>query len=95
MRRWFHRRRGALLTCHEVAALLQSYLDGETDEVTVGRVRRHLVDCRRCGMEEATYVALKESLARRAAPDAEALERLRAFAERLAEHPPADEAGPA
>lgn len=95
MRRWLRRRRGTMASCHEVAAVLQAYLDGETDDVTAARVRRHLADCRRCGMEEATYVALKESLARRAALDEDALERLRAFGEQLAQRPRTDDVGPA
>jgi anti-sigma factor RsiW len=95
MRRWVRRRRETMLTCHEVAAVLQPYIDGETDDVTAARVRRHLTDCRRCGMEEATYLALKESLARRSAPDAAALERLRAFGAQVAEDPPTGDVAPA
>lgn len=95
MRTWVRRLRRSMLTCHEVAAVLQPYIDGETDDVTAARVRRHLADCRRCGMEEATYAALKAAIARRASLDAEALERLRAFSAGLVEHPPTGEVAPA
>lgn len=95
MRRWVRWRRRTTLSCEEVAAVLQSYVDGETDDVTAARVRRHLVDCRRCGMEEATYLALKASIARRSDLDDEALDRLRTFASGLASGAAADESGTA
>lgn len=67
-----------------VARVLQSYVDGETDEVTARRVAAHLEDCRRCGLEAALYREIKNSLARREAPDQDAVARLRAFGESLA-----------
>lgn len=69
--------------CVRVARVLQSYLDGETDEVTARRVAAHLEDCRRCGLEATTYRQVKEALARREAPDTEVVARLRDFGESL------------
>ncbi|THA27930.1 zf-HC2 domain-containing protein [Streptomyces sp. RKND-216] len=67
------------MNCLQVTRVLQAYLDGEADEVTARRVARHLEDCRRCGLEAATYHEIKRALARRGTPDEEALERLRGF----------------
>jgi len=88
---------GEEATCAEVARVLQSYLDGQVDEVTARRVARHLEACRRCGLEAHTYESIKEALARRKADvDAEALERLLSFGERLVEEgPPREAEGPA
>jgi anti-sigma factor RsiW len=74
-----------MASCMQVMRVLQSYLDGHTDEVTARRVANHLDACRRCGLEAATYRELKASLARRAAPpDQAAVDRLRAFGTALA-----------
>ena len=74
-----------MASCMQVMRVLQSYLDGHTDEVTARRVANHLDACRRCGLEAATYREIKASLARRAAtPDSDAVERLRAFGTALA-----------
>jgi len=75
--------------CLRVTRALQSYLDGEVDEVTSATVAKHLEECRRCGLEASTYRAIK-SATTDAGPDvapvdAEAIERLRRFAEDLAE----------
>lgn len=85
MREWIRRRRsGREATCAEVVAVLQTYLDGQVDDLTARRVRRHLDRCRRCGLEAETYQAIKEALARRGSPiDPLALERLKAFGEAL------------
>lgn len=89
---WWRRMRGSRdeASCHEVARVLQSYLDGNVDELTARRVARHLEICRRCGLEAETYTRIKESLARRGGVDPEAVERLRAFGARLAESGPDD-----
>jgi anti-sigma factor RsiW len=72
--------------------VLQSYLDGHTDEVTARRVATHLEACRRCGLEAATYREMKASLGRRAPQVAvETLERLRAFGQALAVRPVGDD----
>lgn len=73
----------------QVAHVLQSYLDGETDEVTARRVAAHLKDCRRCGLEVSVYREIHNALARRTEPDAAAVERLRAFGESLLRNPTA------
>jgi anti-sigma factor RsiW len=73
-----------MASCMQVMRVLQSYLDGQTDEVTAQRVAAHLDACRRCGLEAATYREIKASLARRATPvDPDAVDRLRAFGARL------------
>jgi anti-sigma factor RsiW len=74
-----------MASCMQAMRVLQSYLDGHTDELTTRRVAAHLDACRRCGLEAATYRELKASLARRAAPpDRATLDRLRAFGAALA-----------
>ncbi len=40
--------------CHEVAAVLQAYLDGELGEDEAGRVAEHLQHCQRCDIEAST-----------------------------------------
>ena len=75
-----------MASCMEVMRVLQSYLDGHTDEVTTRRVANHLDACRRCGLEAATYREIKAALERRSAQlDPGALERLRTFGAHLAE----------
>jgi anti-sigma factor RsiW len=77
--------------CRQVALVLQSYLDGEVDAGTAGRVHDHLEECRRCGLEATTYRAIKDAIpmaaadsAQPAAPvDPDALHRLRTFADDL------------
>jgi len=72
-------------SCVRVARTLQRYLDGDLDEATRGRIAAHLGLCRRCGLDEQAYRAIKDSLARHGAVlPAEALERLRAFAAEIA-----------
>jgi anti-sigma factor RsiW len=71
-------------SCIKVMGILQSYLDGHTDEVTARRVANHLEACRRCGLEAATYRELKASLARQVPHvDADTVRRLRAFGQAL------------
>ncbi|MEJ1199324.1 MULTISPECIES: zf-HC2 domain-containing protein [unclassified Streptomyces] len=69
---------------------LQSYLDGETDEITARRFAAHLEDCRRCGLEASVYQEIHNALARREEPDTDALGRLRVFGESLLSDPPAE-----
>ncbi|MBW3669188.1 MAG: zf-HC2 domain-containing protein [Actinobacteria bacterium] len=91
MKGWIRRREA---TCAEVAQVLQRYLDGQVDDLTARRVRRHLDHCRRCGLELETYQAIKVALARRGERvDPEAVERLRAFGERLAERGLGEDSG--
>ena len=78
--------------CLRVTRVLQSYLDGEADAPTSAMVAQHLEECRRCGLEASTYRAIKvantETGPDVAPVDAEAVERLRRFAEQLSEQPP-------
>ena len=75
--------------CLRVTRVLQSYLDGEVDEVTSAIVAKHLEQCRRCGLEASTYRAIKSAITEAgpdvAPVDAAAIERLRRFAEDLAD----------
>ena len=89
--RWWRRDE---LRCKEVGRVLQSYLDGELDELLARRVARHLEVCRRCGMSAETYAEIKRALRRSAGSLPEdAVGRLRAFGEQLAEGwvPPGEE----
>ncbi len=71
-------------SCMQTMRVLQSYLDGHTDQVTARRVAAHLEACRRCGLEAATYTEIKSALARRSlALDDEVLARLRGFGNNL------------
>ncbi|WP_454853638.1 anti-sigma factor family protein [Promicromonospora soli] len=83
---------GSLPGCRQVARDLQAYLDGELDADRARPVAEHLADCRRCGLEASTYEAIRVALAAiraRSGPVADdAVERLRAFADRLAEARP-------
>lgn len=72
------------LECHEVARVLQQYLDGELDTTMTQAVAAHLEDCRRCGMEAATYERLKARLADLSSPvEDDAIQRLRDFVDGL------------
>jgi anti-sigma factor RsiW len=94
MRFSLFRRANRPLSCHQVAERLQAYLDDEIDDLTARRIAHHLEDCRRCGLELSVYTEIKQSLSSRGAPvDRSAVERLRAFGERLAEEGPAEEPG--
>jgi anti-sigma factor RsiW len=73
------------MTCEEVGAWLQHYLDHELDERRSGRLAAHLEDCRRCGLEAETYERIKHSLAdARSVVPTDAITRLREFGERIA-----------
>jgi predicted anti-sigma-YlaC factor YlaD len=72
--------------CREVAAVLQSYLDGELPASEVDRVAEHLEHCERCGIERDVYDRVKRSLGALATrPDRDAVARLRSFAEAIPE----------
>ena len=76
-------RRG--LSCQEVLEVLQSYLDGETDEETARKVLDHLDRCERCDHETHVYQRIKVSLSRREiAVDPDVLSALTRFGERVA-----------
>ncbi len=84
MRRWWPRGGKGEATCREVARVLQSYLDGEVDDLTARRVARHLEVCRRCGLEASAYAEIKRAMRKRGALDQVMVQRLRAFAEEVA-----------
>ena len=74
-----------MLSCRQVGKVLQSFLDGELDEMTAEKVEMHLDMCRRCGMESDVYRQIKESLAHAQGDVPEiALRRLRHFGQQLA-----------
>lgn len=91
LRRLWPSRRGPM-SCDEVGRWLQHHLDGELDPGRSRRLSAHLEDCKRCGLEAATYQKIKDGLAHRRAPLPEdAVARLRQFGEQLArgDAPPA------
>jgi hypothetical protein len=68
------------MSCAEVGALLQQFLDRELDAERSAELSAHLEECVRCGLEAETYERIKRSLAHRAEPVPPAsLERLREF----------------
>lgn len=88
----FRRRSERPMNCMQVGRRLQRYLDGDVDELTARRIMLHLDDCRRCGMEAATYTEIKASLARRGEDvPGDTLARLRSFGQRLIEEGPPQE----
>ncbi len=75
-----------VVRCYRTSRALQRYLDGEADERTAGRIDEHLEACRRCGLNAATYRAIKQVLhAGGSDVDELALRRLRSFNRSLAE----------
>lgn len=76
------------LSCHTVGKLLQTYLDGELQDARTVLIAEHLDECLRCGLEASRYRWLKAHLAGFAPnPDQRQLDRLRTFADDLANHP--------
>jgi anti-sigma factor ChrR (cupin superfamily) len=70
--------------CHQVGAVLQSYLDGELGPEDAGIVAAHLEHCERCEIESET-VSRVISAIRRQRPDLDpaAIERLTGFVDHL------------
>ncbi|MFU8840612.1 MAG: zf-HC2 domain-containing protein [Nitriliruptoraceae bacterium] len=50
--------------CHEVATVLQSYLDGELPTQDAGRVATHLEHCQRCDIEATTVRKVIDAIQR-------------------------------
>lgn len=74
------------LSCEQVAAVLQQYLDGELEPDQVPAVLEHLDACRDCGLEAELYSKIKNSLhTHRYQPDQASIDRLAALAGELAE----------
>ncbi|MGM0385311.1 MAG: zf-HC2 domain-containing protein [Actinomycetota bacterium] len=71
--------------CRRVARVLQAWLDGEAEASASARVVEHLETCRACGLDAATYLAIRTSLAAGGTSpvDGHAVDRLRHFADRL------------
>lgn len=83
MMRLFSKLRGAP-SCEEIMEVLQSYLDGETDEETARKVAGHLSSCTECDRESQVYENIKTSLASRRKPvDPEVMDALRQFSNQL------------
>ena len=72
------------LSCSEVLEVLQSYLDGETDETTARYMSGHLTVCVDCEPESAIYRRIKSTIAFGGAEiDQTVLSRLEMFAQRV------------
>ena len=79
----FKQRGGA--SCVQVARKLQQYLDGDLVGARRDKVAAHLAECRRCGLDEASYQAISAALERRRTEvPPEPMNRLRQFAMDLA-----------
>ena len=77
----------APLDCRTVVEMLLAYIDDETSAADAARIAVHLDKCVKCGLKAETVLALKIATingAAGAAPDSEAVDRLRAFAQTLA-----------
>ena len=75
-----------MMHCRDVALRLQTYLDGELDRSRMEQISAHLDACVDCGLEADVFTSIKHDLASHALPaDSDAIERLRAFSERIAE----------
>lgn len=75
-------RRG--MSCEDVLAVLQTYLDGETDEETARTVLEHLHNCEICDRESDVYRRIKSSLAAQAPEaDPEIMAALSHFSRRI------------
>lgn len=74
--------------CHQVGAVLQSYLDGELGAEDAGLVTAHLEHCERCEIESETVTKVIESI-RRQRPDLDParIDRLTGFVEGLGRGP--------
>lgn len=84
IRRSLLRRRRPDVDCREVGKVLQSYLDDDVEADFAAKIAAHLEACRDCGLEAETYRQIKTSLAAKMPEvDPAALERLRAFGDRL------------
>lgn len=76
-------RRG--MSCSQVEAVLQQYLDEELDAAQVPKVLKHLEACKDCGLEATMYARIKSSLVtHQEAPDDASMARIRELAQELA-----------
>ena len=73
------------MTCHQVAEVLQEYLDEELEASQVPKVLKHLEACKDCGLEATMYTRIKESLvSHQQSADEDSMARIRALAQELA-----------
>ena len=73
------------MSCEQVAAVLQQYLDEELAAAEVPKVLKHLEACRDCGLEATMYTRIKESLVHhQESPDQDSMARIRNLAQELA-----------
>jgi hypothetical protein len=77
-----HRNR---MMCAHVMDILQEYLDGRLDAHTARLAAAHLDMCKDCGLEAETYATIKQALFELGTPPADAVDRLRNFAEALSD----------
>ena len=73
------------LTCQQVEAVLQQYLDEELEATEVPKVLKHLETCKACGLEAEMYTQIKSSLiSHQEMPSDDSMTRIRSLAEQLA-----------
>ena len=92
LNRLFRRPPGGL-TCQQVEAVMQQYLDNELDPDMVPKVLEHLEACRDCGLEAELYSRIQSSLREhQEAPSDDSMTKIRALAQELATNglPPED-----
>ena len=78
---------GRGMSCTQVEAVLQQYLDEELEASQVPKVLKHLEACKDCGLEATMYARIKGSLiTHQEAPDEESMSRIRELAQQLAEN---------
>ena len=78
-------RRNAGMSCQQVEAVMQQYLDNELDPAEVPKVLEHLEACKDCGLEAELYTRIQTSLRQhQEAPSADSMDRIRALAQELA-----------
>ncbi|MCH9805368.1 MAG: zf-HC2 domain-containing protein [Acidimicrobiaceae bacterium] len=73
------------MSCHQVAAVMQQYLDAELEPSQVPKVLKHLEACKDCGLEATMYTRIKDSLQNhQESPTEDSIARIRNLAEELA-----------
>jgi len=76
---------GRGMSCSQVEAVMQQYLDEELEASQVPKVLKHLEACKDCGLEAEMYTRIKESLvSHQAAPSSDSMSRIRGLAQELA-----------
>lgn len=90
MSEWFRSRLRMLvgsrheMSCREVGAVLQTYLDSELDEHRSAALAAHLEACKNCGLEASIVRQVTDNLASLETPvPTEVIDRLRVFSNDL------------